>query len=264
MCPCRMNNQWIGIFLVMLTLILLVLFYIFTTPIPQLNSYHHFADTRTLLRIPNFWNVTSNVFFIFVSILGFRSLNQQWNNKKIQGKEAVVYLIMFTGVFLIGVGSAYYHWSPTNERLVWDRIPMTIVFMSLLSLMIMKKINFNWGFRLLIPLLLFGIYSVLYWHWTEELGRGDLRLYILVQFYTLFLLVFILLWSPKSPPETKAFTGLLVFYLLAKITEHYDLFIYQINGQISGHTLKHLFAAVSVYFVINILNSSSQGTSNNP
>ena len=254
MFPSKMKNQFIGIFLVLLTLIILLSIYTFTTPIPQSNSYHHFADERTLLGIPNFLNVTSNIFFILVSILGLRSLRHHWTAL---GKEAIVYLILFIGVFLIGIGSAYYHWFPNNERLVWDRIPMTIVFMSLLSFLVMTRVNSSLGFRLLIPLIMLGIYSVLYWHWTEGLGRGDIRLYGFVQFYTMFLLVFILFFSPKPYPQTKAFAGMLVFYLFAKITEHYDLVIYNLNGQISGHTLKHVFAALGVYFVVIILNSAS-------
>ncbi|RPJ59548.1 MAG: hypothetical protein EHM24_27820 [Acidobacteria bacterium] len=35
--------------------------------IPQDPSYHHFADQRTILGVPHFWNVASN-------LGGFRSL----------------------------------------------------------------------------------------------------------------------------------------------------------------------------------------------
>jgi hypothetical protein len=33
----------------------------FLAPIPQDPSYHQFVDQRTILSIPNFWNVVSNV-----------------------------------------------------------------------------------------------------------------------------------------------------------------------------------------------------------
>jgi hypothetical protein len=32
--------------------------------IPQAQAYHEFADQRTLLGIPNFWNVVSNIPFV--------------------------------------------------------------------------------------------------------------------------------------------------------------------------------------------------------
>src|SRR5262245_66556667 len=39
-------------------------------PIPQDPSYHQFADQRTLLGIPNFWNVVSNLPFVLVGAMG--------------------------------------------------------------------------------------------------------------------------------------------------------------------------------------------------
>jgi hypothetical protein len=39
-------------------------------PIPQDQDYHHFADTRALLGIPNVWNVISNLPFIAAGAVG--------------------------------------------------------------------------------------------------------------------------------------------------------------------------------------------------
>ena len=41
-------------------------------PITQDQNYHDFADQRTLLGIPNFWNVVSNLPFIAVGAAGLR------------------------------------------------------------------------------------------------------------------------------------------------------------------------------------------------
>ena len=43
-------------------------------PIPQDQSYHHFADQRTVLGIPNFWNVVSNIPFIAIGAVGCGNL----------------------------------------------------------------------------------------------------------------------------------------------------------------------------------------------
>jgi hypothetical protein len=43
--------------------------------IPQPATYHAFADTRMLLRIPNALNVLSNVPFLFVGLAGLRRHN---------------------------------------------------------------------------------------------------------------------------------------------------------------------------------------------
>ena len=39
-------------------------------PISQDQSYHQFADQRTLLGVPNFWNVVSNLPFIAIGAAG--------------------------------------------------------------------------------------------------------------------------------------------------------------------------------------------------
>lgn len=248
------HSKFAGIFLVML-MGLSFLILLFTPKIAQWSSYHHFADSRQIGGISNFWNVVSNSLFLLVSFLGFRALNNQWQNHRLNRKEALVFLLLFSGIFLIGLGSSYYHWSPDNDSLVWDRLPITIVFMSLLSLTIMERVNFKLGFRLLIPLVLFGIFSVLYWHQTEAAGQGDLRLYGLTQFYSMLLIVFILIFYPKPYPPLKAYLGMLLFYLLAKLCEYFDAGIYQFNGLLSGHTLKHIFAAISTYFIVIIVKA---------
>ena len=40
--------------------------------IPQSETYHHFADTRTFAGIPNALDVLSNAFFLIVGLLGVR------------------------------------------------------------------------------------------------------------------------------------------------------------------------------------------------
>ena len=244
--------KFAGALFIALTIIISSLVYLFISRTPQWLSYHEFADARKIWGIPNFWNVVSNIPFLVVGILGLISLQQQRKNKHLAVKEVIVFLILFIGVFLVGIGSSYYHWAPDNNRLVCDRIPITIVFMSLLSLTIMERINFNLGFGLLIPLAALGIFSVLSWYWTELSGQGDLRLYGLVQFYSIFLIVFILFLFPKPYPPFKAYLWMCIFYLIAKILEHFDPMIY---GVISGHTLKHFCAAISAYFIVVMVNA---------
>lgn len=250
------NPKIAGAILIGIMLAALLAVFLLSSKIPQWSSYHQFADTRSFLGIPNFLNVVSNLSFLLVSIWGFIRLRYQWMNNQLRAKEAIVFLVYFIAVLLTCIGSSYYHWSPDNERLVWDRLPITVIFMSLLSLTIMERVNFNLGFRLLIPLILFGIFSVLYWYWTELMHQGDLRLYGLVQFYSILMIVFILFFFPKSYPPLSAYLGMLAFYVLAKIFESADHEVYQFSGSlISGHTFKHLFAAVSTYYMVVILNA---------
>ena len=219
----------------------------FLRPIPQSLSFHHFADTRSWLGIPNFGNVASNLPFLFVGIAG---LTLTWKSST-SNAIRLTYTVLFIGVLLTGLGSAYYHSNPNNDTLVWDRIPMTIVFMSLFSATITELIAQKTGVRLLIPLVLIGIGSVLWWHYTETQGHGDLRLYFLVQYYPMFFIPLIiwLFYDPAHKPTLKCLLWVVIWYVIAKLFERLDYPIYNGLG-VSGHTLKHLAAAVSTWYFV--------------
>jgi hypothetical protein len=142
-------------------------------------AFHRFADTRAWMGIPNGWNVMGNVCFLLVGVWGWMELGR----RKVWIGGRIIYGVLFGGIFLTGLGSAYYHWRPDNDRLIWDRIPMTMVFMSLLAAVVGEWVDRKAGLVLLGPLVAVGVGSVLWWHWTEGQGRGDLRLYGWVQFF---------------------------------------------------------------------------------
>src|SRR5262249_17477948 len=110
-------------------------------PIPQDPSYHQFADQRTLLGIPNFWNVISNLPFVVVGAIGL------WQF----GRDRAT-LVLFLGIFLTGFGSAYYHWNPNNDTLFWDRLPMALSFMAILAVAVEERVSARAGAILLWPL----------------------------------------------------------------------------------------------------------------
>lgn len=251
--PKHDNQKLAVIILLVFVAFVFLITFIFIPRISQWESYHHFSDQRTVYSIPNFCNVISNVLFCFVSILGFHALYRQRKRNCLLPRETIVFAVLFLGIFLTGLGSCYYHWAPNNHTLVWDRIPITLVFMSLLALTIMEKVNSTIGFWLLVPLIIFGIFSVEYWHWTEDLGHGDLRLYALVQFCSMFVIAAILYLFPTPYPPLKSYLWMMFFYALAKLCEHLDALIYMTTGWISGHTLKHIFAAISTYWIVVML-----------
>jgi hypothetical protein len=224
----------------------------FVKPIPQDHAYHNFADSRTLLHIPNCCNVLSNLPFLFIGLTGMVAVSR----KKLQGifqELKPAYLLFFAGIFLTGFGSGYYHLNPTNNTLVWDRLPMTIAFMAFFSIIIGEFISLEIGRKLLLPLLLIGAASVLYWHFTELSGHGDLRFYALVQFLPIILIPLIILLF-KAKTDTNLYTWLVVLaYLIAKILETYDVQIFELTNLISGHTLKHLVASLApLIFLIGL------------
>jgi hypothetical protein len=64
------TNRRVVIFVGLMAASLLALLVL--PPIPQDQGYHQFADQRTLLGVPNFWNVVSNIPFIVIGALGLR------------------------------------------------------------------------------------------------------------------------------------------------------------------------------------------------
>jgi Ceramidase len=217
-------------------------------PIKQDSSYHAFADSRVIAQIPNFFNVISNLPFIFVGFLGIRlTLSPEMNIAITPLKKA--YLLFFIGLLLTGLGSGFYHYRPSNSSLLWDRLPMAISFIAFFCAVVGECISTKIALRLLLPLLALGIVSVFYWRFTELQGHGDLRPYILVQFLPIALMPLILWLYDGKQKNCNYVWVVLVAYFLAKIAESMDMAIYQHLFVISGHSLKHLLAGLGAYFV---------------
>lgn len=233
--------------LIAITLVSVIAIFL-PAPIPQPSAFHHFADDRSLWGIPNFGNVMSNLPFVLIGLYGLGMVVKA----PVPATIRLMYGLLFAGVILTGLGSAHYHWHPDNDTLVWDRMPMTIVFMSFLSATVAELVDPRLGVRLLLPLVAVGVGSVLWWHYTETIGQGDLRLYFWVQFYPMLalLLLLVLYYTPAVRSILFPLAWIVIWYGLAKFFEWQDHSIYRMTG-ISGHTIKHLAAAVSTwYFVV--------------
>lgn len=233
----------------------------FVKPIPQDLSYHLFADNRMLFSVANFWNVVSNLPFILVGIIGLLGFRKGCSLTGTLPELRMAYITFFIGVFLTGIGSAYYHWFPVNATLLWDRLPMTISFMAFFVVIIGENISLPFARRLFYPLILIGIFSVFYWIYTENKGAGDLRLYALVQFLPVVLLPLIL-WLYSSPFEGQRYIiAVIAAYVLAKLAEHFDQELLEILGFMSGHPIKHVIAAVGTYaFYLALKNRTLKTT----
>lgn len=221
-------------------------------PIPQNLDYHNFADKRLLLNIPNFWDVLSNLAFLAVGCFAVWTGVQNWS-KRPDLTAKLIPVVLSLGMVIVCFGSAYYHWSPNNQTLVWGRIPMTLIFMPLFSLIVYDFLGKKIGtavFWLSVPL---GIASVLYWQFTETIGQGDLRPYFFVQFFPMVVVPLILWLYPKKTPYVRYIVLLLLCYVLAKVCEHFDDAIFEYLQFWSGHTLKHFLSAVSLFYALKLV-----------
>lgn len=216
-------------------------------PILQDECYHSFSDQVTILGIPHFWNVVSNLPFLIVGVMGMILLKKMRRNNP-------QFFIFFLGIALVSLGSGYYHYWPDSATLIWDRLPMTVAFTALVSIVISEFIDDRLGRRLLYPLVILGIVSIAYWVMTE-----DLRLYALVQFYPILSIpvVLILFRSEKTSP--KGFWLLLLWYIFAKLFEHFDHQIHDSIYLMSGHPLKHVAASIGIYFFITSYTKAHKG-----
>jgi hypothetical protein len=211
--------------------------------------YHNFADVRTVLNIPNFWNIISNILFITIGGIGLIKARTNSDLNK---------TIFYIGILFTGLGSSYYHLNPSNNTLLWDRIPMTIAFMSFFSMILKDHLKIRYPNITLGILILLGLTSSLYWYIGELRGHGDLRPYALVQFLPMIMTPLICFFHPISKAYGKNVALVILFYALAKVLEFYDDEIFNTIHSISGHSLKHFAASIAVYFIYKLNQSNSK------
>ena len=230
--------------LIVVLLLPVILLHLLLGPVAQDPAYHAFADQRGWLGIPNFLNVASNLPFVAVGLAGLAGVARR------PGAGRLAWAVFFGGVMLVGPGSAWYHWSPSDASLVWDRLPMTIGFIGIV-VAVLAELK---GRRLEVPMLaaglLLGAYSVAHWRLFD-----DLRLYLAIQLTPIVAVVFVAAaWrSPSLPP--RYLLAAFALYALAKLAEAVDDRIFALTAQsLSGHTIKHLLAAGAIYALYRMLS----------
>jgi hypothetical protein len=235
----------------------LALLAVFTPEVPQPQSYHAFADARMLLGIPNFWNVVSNLPFLLVGAAGlvallppakarahFRDSNERWP-----------YVAFFAALVLTAAGSSYYHLAPDDARLVWDRLPIALLSAALGVALIGDHDRPDSRLPLLAlgPALIAGAISVWYWQATEAAGAGNLVPYLTVQIWAAAVMVLLLVTEPARYSHRNDLWLVLVFWVLARAAEFLDTALYAGGLFLSGHTLKHLLAALAAAWLLRMI-----------
>lgn len=220
--------------------------------IPQWLDYHQFADRRRVLGIANFFDVASNVGFL---IAGLAGLLVVWGGRARfeLARERWPWTAFFLGILLTAFGSSYYHLAPDNERLFWDRLPMTFAFMGLVSSQIVDRVSVRAGIVSLGPLLIAGAASVIYWRWTERLGAGNVAPYGIVQGYAMVVLLILALVAPSRYTRGTDLWWIFFWYVLSKLLEIFDAGVFALGHVVSGHTLKHLAACGSAFVACAML-----------
>lgn len=212
--------------------------------VPQPLDYHDFADQRDAFGVHNFLDVATNVAFMAAGLAGLFVVFSGRARFEFPA-ERWPYVVFFVGVLLTAAGSAWYHLAPDNESLFWDRLPMTIAFMGLVSSQIVERINVRAGLMLLGPMLLVGLASVVYWIATERAGAGNVLPYALLQGYAVVVLLMMAALHPSRYTRGNDLYFIFGWYVLAKLLETFDAQVLAISHLVSGHSLKHVAAAVA-------------------
>ena len=219
-------------------------------PIAQWDDYHAFADRRPWLGVPNAANVLSNLPFLAVGCWGLWRLGGQ------RGPTASAWRVFAAALICTALGSAAYHGSPSNATLVGDRLPIAWACAALLCAFLAERLQPRWASApSLGAALAFATLAVAYWWWTERAGRGDLRPYLYLQLLPM-LLVPAALWlrlpaTFETATAARAWWAVLGLYAAAKVFELADQAVFDATALISGHTLKHLFAAAGAAWLLH-------------
>ncbi len=217
-------------------------------PIAQWADYHAFADTRSWLGLPNAENVLSNLPFAVIGAWGLHALASATKPSRRAWRAFAA------AVFFTAFGSTAYHWAPGNGALVFDRLPIAWACAALTCALLAERVDPRWARPLPIFIVLVMAGAAVGWWWlTEQMGPGDLRPYLFVQFLPMLLVPAVVTLklparsaSALAPRDWWVVFGL---YAAAKLMELADANILDALVIISGHTLKHLLAAAAAWWL---------------
>lgn len=220
-------------------------------PLAQPLGYHDFADRRACFGLPNCLDVVSNAGFVLAGASGLFFLAGAAGRRAfIDAREARPYAVFFLAVVLIGFASAWYHLAPDNARLVWDRTAMALAFMAWFAAILGERVGPRAGLLMLPMLVVAGLCAVTWWAWSEALGAGDLRFYLLIQLAPIMLVPLLLWLYPPRYSRGRDMLAVIGLYLIALLLDFGDRAVFALtDGVIGGHALKHAAAALAAWRV---------------
>jgi hypothetical protein len=206
-------------------------------PIVQAADHYAFADARTVLGVPHGWNVLSNLPFALVGMLGLVRA------EGLAPGSCLAARVVFVAIAAAALGSSVYHLAPSPDRLLLDRVPITLAFAGLFAWTLGDRLGPRLAPWTLGPLCALALAALLAWY-RGGAGDGDLRPYVLVQALPLACIPLLLALFPGTLDGRRVALALLL-YLAAKACELLDFELYAASGFVSGHALKHLLAAAA-------------------
>lgn len=232
-----------------------------------------FADNRTWHGLPNAMDVMSNLPFLLIGCWGLYRLNRI--DRAHQQALAQFPLappasdppdntldcawLFFAGLIATAAGSAFYHLLPDAPRLAADRAGMAVAFAGLIGVAVCERVSQRAGWPAAWFVLTAGLLAA---EVVQE--TGNVLPWALVQFGGMALVLTLALATPMRGAVGLKLGWVIFFYAVAKAFELADHQVYEASGQlISGHSLKHLVAALAglpVLTALRKLDVSWRGT----
>ena len=228
-----------------------------------------FADTRSWHGLPNAMDVLSNLPFVLMGCWGLYWLNRidRAHHEALAGFPLAppasdppdntldCAWLFFAGLIATAAGSAFYHLAPDAPRLAADRAGMAVAFAGLIGVAVCERVSQRAGWPAAWFVLTTGLLSA-------EIAQetGNVLPWALVQFGGMALVLTLALSRPMPGAVGLRLGWVIAAYVLAKAFELADQPIYEAtHGVISGHTLKHLCAALAALPVLTALQRLDRG-----
>lgn len=217
-------------------------------------GYHDFADQRTLLGLPHALDVLSNLPFAVMGAWGLWWLRRVPLDRLGTAQRGLAGLF-FIGLMATAFCSSSYHLDPHDAGLCIDRVGMSLAFAGLLGLAAADRISARAGVALAALVAVAAPATAL----VAWLG-GNMTPWAVLQGGGLVLLAALALRRPQPRALGFSIIGVIAFYAVAKALELADAPVFALTQQlISGHSAKHLVAALAGWPVVRALQSLAQG-----
>lgn len=242
------RNEWL---LALAGAVLLLLVALFAPSLAQPPNAHDFVDQRALWGVPHALDVLSNLPFAIAGWLGLRALR----GAAVSDAQRACVRLFFAGLIVVAVGSSWYHWMPNDFGLAIDRASMSVAFAGLLGLLVAGLVSDRAGAWTAGALLVLALASVAAWYAT-----GNVLPWAVVQFGGMPLLLVAAWKAPRDGALAVRWSLVLLAYALAKLCESNDALVYAATGELlSGHSLKHVVAALAAWPVLHALAARTRG-----
>ena len=234
----------------------------FGPAVAQYADYHAFADQRSLWGMPYAMDVLSNAPFALLGAWGLLRLRSVHTPPaRRNGFVALVPCdaqrplaqLFFVGLLLTALCSSYYHLQPNDLGLTIDRTGMLAAFAGLMGLAAADRISARAGQWTAAAVLVLGPVALVVWAMT-----GNLLPWSVLQGGGMLLVVSLTLRKPLIGAWGVPLLAVIAWYVLAKLLELGDHHILALtDGLVSGHTLKHMAAAMAAWPVLAVVQNGA-------